>query len=141
MGSGLTDHAITLVRALAVEVLDARGAEFVNRTREKFLGRPVADVGHAGSTERKEAWDGLKRNLDDIAVTYDANKEGEGQFFVGKGITYADIYLVAIFLWLRYLPSDRDGPDVKSCWDVVKTLNGGRWQKLMDRFEQYLVVK
>lgn len=140
-GHGLKDHAIILVRALSVQVLDARGAEFVSREREKILGRPVADVGREGSVERKEAWDGLKRNLDSIAVTFHANKEGQGQFFVGKGITYADIYLVAMFLWLRYLPSDRDGPDVKSCWDIVKTLNGGRWQKLMGRFERYLVVK
>ncbi|KAG8879728.1 hypothetical protein FRB97_001474 [Tulasnella sp. 331] len=140
-GSGLKSHVSILVVALSVGVLDARGAEYINREREKRLGRPVADVGREGSLERKEAWDGVKRCLDKIAATYDKNKEGQGQFFTGKAITYADIYLISFFLWLRYLPSDRDGPDVKSGWDIVKTLNEGRWQKLVDKFEKYLEVK
>ncbi|KAG8879729.1 hypothetical protein FRB97_001475 [Tulasnella sp. 331] len=138
---GLTDHAFALVVALSVGVLDTRGAEYINRERERALGRPVADICPGGSLERKEAWDGVKSCLDKVAATYDANKEGECQFFTGKGITYADIYLISVFLWFRYLPSDRDGPDVQSGWDIIKTLNDGRWQKMMDRFEQYLEVK
>lgn len=118
---------------------DSRSTDYFYETREKMFGKSLHDYYPAGSPERKEAWEVLRRDLDELAVTYDKNEEGRGEYFIGKHVTWADIAVVSAFLWTRCTPVDRDG---QSCvWDTVRTLNGGRWQKLMDKFENYLQVK
>ncbi|KAG8863253.1 hypothetical protein FRB96_008744 [Tulasnella sp. 330] len=120
---------------------DTRGVEYFCETREKIFGKPLPEFFPAGSLERKEAWDTFRKDLDELAVTYDKNKEGSGEYAFGKHITYVDMVVVAAFLYARFTPVDRDGPEVKCVWDIVKTWNEGRWQRLMDKFEKYLQVK
>lgn len=138
---GVIGHAAALVLGLCPANLeDPRGTQYFLDTRLQKLGKPLPEYHPAGSPERKEAWEGLKKDLDALAADYDKNMEGGGEYAVGKTITFADIFLVAIFLWMRFVPSDRDGADVKCVWDVVKTWNGGHWAKLMDKFENHLQV-
>ncbi|KAG8868514.1 hypothetical protein FRB97_002318 [Tulasnella sp. 331] len=120
---------------------DPRGTQYYYETREKMFGKPLLDLGRAGSQERKEAWEAFRKDLDVLAVTYDKNEEGNGECAFGNHITYVDIVVVSALLWTRFTPVDRDGPESKCVWDTVKTWNGGRWQRLMDRFERYLQVK
>ncbi|KIO34683.1 hypothetical protein M407DRAFT_16645 [Tulasnella calospora MUT 4182] len=134
-------HPISsLVTAQVPAILDPRGSEYFYRERSALRGKPLETVCLAGSDERKQAWEDLKRGLDAIAKIYDRNVEGKGEYFAGSDITYADIYLAAIFLWAR-IPSDRDQDlNVDSVWGGIAKLNDGRWEKFMQKFEGLLQV-
>ncbi|KAG9014008.1 hypothetical protein FRB94_000205 [Tulasnella sp. JGI-2019a] len=140
-GDGLRGCVRNLIMASVPEALDPRGAAYFRQAREKAFSKPITEVCCEGSVERKEAWDGLKSSLDSVATAYDANRDGEGRFLIGTGVTYADMYLISILMWMRSVPSDRDGPDAKSGWDILRTLNEGRWQRMMDSFDNYFQVK
>ncbi|KAG9011063.1 hypothetical protein FRB94_008954 [Tulasnella sp. JGI-2019a] len=118
----------------------SRGAEYYNKTRSEKHGKPLTEFYPAGSPEREQAWKGLQKGLDTLAAAYDKNEEGGGEYAFGRAITYFDIVVVAAFLSARYIPVDRDGQEVKCAWDVIKTWNGGKWQKLMEKFENHLQV-
>jgi len=134
-------RATALVLGLCPTILeDPRGEAYFNETKLQRLGKALPDFYPAGSPERKEAWSLLQKDLDDVAEAYDKNVEGGGEYFVGNTITFADMYLVALLLWTRFVPSDRDGPDVKFVWDVVRKWHGGRWARLMEKFENHLQV-
>ncbi|KAG8885421.1 hypothetical protein FRB97_001144 [Tulasnella sp. 331] len=119
---------------------DPRGAAYYSETRLQLYGRPLSDVFPAGSAERAGAWDALRKGLDALAIAFDENKEGGGEFAFGNAVTYVDIALAAAFLWTRYTPIDRDGPGIKCVWDEIKMRNGGRWEKFMEKFENHLQV-
>jgi len=119
---------------------DPKGVEYYIRVTTGRLGLPLNDLCPAGSEERKEAWKNLKKALDDVADIYDKNVEGNGELFTGQSITFADILLAAFFLYLKAVPSERDGEDIKTTWDVVQGLNEGRWAKLLAKFDDYVQV-
>ncbi|KAG9049107.1 hypothetical protein FS837_011119 [Tulasnella sp. UAMH 9824] len=130
----------SLIIASVPAILDPRGAEYFYRTRTAIRKKPLETVCLAGSDERKQAWEDLKRGLDAIAKIYDRNVEGKGEYFAGTEITYADIFLASIFLWAR-VPSDRDRDmEVDSVWGGIAKLDEGRWAKFMEKFEGLLQV-
>ncbi|KAG8878601.1 hypothetical protein FRB98_006038, partial [Tulasnella sp. 332] len=129
-----------LVGCIPALLEDPRGATYYTETRLVKYGRPLSDFFSAGSAERAAAWDALRKGLDDLAIAYDENEEGRGEFAFGKAVTYADIVIAAAFLWARYNPVDRDGPGVKCVWDEIKMWNGGRWERFMGKFESHLQV-
>ena len=133
----LLSHLVNLVLPETPAILDERGAEFFHRTRSAELG-PLDQFYPAGPA-REEVWSALKEYLDRLALICDQN-DASDVFFIGSSITYADIYLVAIFMWTKAIPTDRDGPDIKCSWDRIKGLNGGRWARLMHVFDEYLQV-
>jgi len=140
----VTELVIKPVRPLVMSGVpssleDPRGSEYFIRTRHLRWGRPLESLCPAGSEERKETWEKLKRGLDEIAEAYDKNIEGNGEYFTGRSITYADIFLVATFLWTKFIPCDRD-EGVKSVWEIIQGLNGGRWAKLVAKFDDYTQV-
>ncbi|KAG8954393.1 hypothetical protein FRC04_011719 [Tulasnella sp. 424] len=131
----------SLVRPAVPGILDPRGSEYFYRARSADLGKPLETVCLAGSDERKQTWEDLKRALDAIAKVYDQNVEGKGEYFAGTDITYADICLAAIFMWAR-IPSDRDKDmGVDSVWGGIAKLDEGRWAKFMQKFEGLLQVQ
>ncbi|KAG8890049.1 hypothetical protein FRB98_001162 [Tulasnella sp. 332] len=91
---------------------DPRGVSYYHEKRGKKYG-PLSEFVPAGSAERQRAWKGLQEGLDTLAAAYDKNKEGGGEYAFGKAVTYVDIVVAATFLSTRYVPVDRDGPDVK----------------------------
>ncbi|KAG9010363.1 hypothetical protein FRB95_000244 [Tulasnella sp. JGI-2019a] len=139
-GIGYNVVALCLGSVPAI-IEDPRGAEYFEASREKMKGRPLSQFFAAGSSERKEAWDALREGLNELAMAYDKNEEGRGEYLFGKNITFADMVVVAAFLWARITPVDRDGPESKYVWDTVKTWNGGRWERLVEKFEKYLHIK
>ncbi|KAG9006785.1 hypothetical protein FRB94_000469 [Tulasnella sp. JGI-2019a] len=140
--SGVARHIVALCLGSVPAIIeDPRGVAYFEASREKMNGRPLTQFFAAGSSERKEAWDGLREALDDLAITYDENKEGRGEYAFGSNITFADMAVAAAFLWTRITPVDRDGPESKFVWDTIKTWNGGRWESLIGKFEKYLQVK
>jgi glutathione S-transferase len=127
-----------LVVALVPAWLDPRGAEYFHRTRRIRWGR-TADEHYPPGPERDAAWELLKKDLDRLASLYDKNDESD-IFFIGSHLTYADMAVVALLLWAKIVPSDRDGPNYKCVWDGIKGLNGGRWERLMKECDAYLQV-
>ncbi|KAG9012244.1 hypothetical protein FRB90_006740 [Tulasnella sp. 427] len=121
-------------------LLDPRGSEYFERTRTINYGRPLQSLCLAGTEERKKAWEDFKTGLSKVAEIYDKNPEGKGEYFTGNAISYADIWLAALFLWCK-VPCDRD-PELGagSVWDVVEKLNDGRWARFMAKFDDYLQV-
>jgi len=130
-------HLRKLVLPDTPAILDTRSAEYFHRTRSARLG-PLDQYYTAGPA-REEAWSTLKEYLDRLALIYDQN-DASDIFFLGDSITYADIYLVSIFMWAKVIPTDREGPDMKCSWDRIKGFNGGRWERLMNAFDEYLQV-
>lgn len=114
--------------------------EYFNRTKHGRFGVSMADMCPAGSVERRECWDAVKKSLDAMAAFYDSNVEGGGEFAVGKTVTYADVVVAAILLWTQVIPSDRDGPGVTSLWELIAPLNGGKWERLLSKFDDFRSV-
>ncbi|KAG8910876.1 hypothetical protein FRC01_006071 [Tulasnella sp. 417] len=137
---GIVEPIRDLIQADVPGILDPRGAEYFYRTRSALRKKPLETICPAGSDERKQAWQELKRGLDAIAKIYDRNVEGKGEYFAGTDITYADIFLASILLWAR-VPSDKDQDmNVDSVWEGIAKLDEGRWAKFMQKFEPLLQV-
>lgn len=94
-------RAWRLVVTLVPAILDSRGREYYCSTREETVGAPLAEFGAAGTTQREEFSTDLKEAMDDVAAMYDRNEEGGGECFTRETITYADVFLVSNFLWMR----------------------------------------
>ncbi|KAG8906837.1 hypothetical protein FRB99_006012 [Tulasnella sp. 403] len=138
---GFYEHLVLLMLPSVPEHLeDPRGAEYFIRTRKERRGYPLTEMCPAGSPQRQKGWDDLKNDLDVIAAIYDENVEGQGEYFVGTQITYPDICLAAAFLFTKLVQCDQDGPQVTSVWEMLQRLNGGRWAKLLAKFDGYLQV-
>ncbi|KAG8897635.1 hypothetical protein FRB99_008019 [Tulasnella sp. 403] len=129
-----------LLPSVATTLEDPRSVEYFLRTKSDWLARPLLDVCPAGSRERAETWKLFKEELTKVAAIYDRNEEGKGLFFTGTSLTFADLVLGAYFMWFSLTPCDRDGEGVSNLWDVVKTLDGGRWLRFMGNIETYTQI-
>ncbi|KAG8962094.1 hypothetical protein FRC03_004577 [Tulasnella sp. 419] len=133
MQTNVLPHFIQLVVPVVNLHLDEPGQEYFESTRRPlFNNLPLKEV-NRGEEARKPYYDALKKEFDLLDKWYAKNLEGD--FFMGKEISYADMLLVAYFAWIR-VPSDRD-PGYASVWDVVKEWNEGRWARLWAKFEEY----
>ncbi|KAG8942499.1 hypothetical protein FRC03_003144 [Tulasnella sp. 419] len=120
-------------------VLEPRSVEYYERARKAYIGAEMKDLYPAGP-ERGALWETVKKEFDILASIYDKNEEGGGIYFMGSGPTYADIVMVATFLWAKSLPTDRDGANVTTTWDIIKEWNNGKWVKMLERFSDYRQV-
>ena len=129
-----------LVLPLVPYVLeDPRGSEYYLETKRGNGGETLDRLCTSESASRAAAIKLLERNLDLVARCYDTHPDGENYLYLGDGIAYVDIWLMGNFLWARFIPSDRDG-EAGSVWDIIKSLNGGRWMRLMETFESHLQI-
>ncbi|KAL5483429.1 hypothetical protein ACEPAI_8660 [Sanghuangporus weigelae] len=83
--------------------------------------------------QREQAWAAIRENFNFLASVLDKNNgdDGDGTVVQGHDITYADFALCAILIWIeRISPQD--------IWPRVRTWNGGRWNRLMDRCREYM---
>ncbi|KAH8107297.1 hypothetical protein DFH11DRAFT_933583 [Phellopilus nigrolimitatus] len=85
--------------------------------------------------QREQAWLAVRENFDFLASVLDKNSgdDGDGVLVSGRDLTYADLALCAIILWIEKV-SPQDG------WPRVKSWNGGRWTRLMERCREYMDV-
>lgn len=85
--------------------------------------------------EREQAWAAVRNNFNFLASVLDKNngEDGDGVVVSGRDITIADLALCAILIWVERV-SPQDG------WPRVRTWNGGRWTRLMERCRDYMDV-
>lgn len=83
---------------------------------------------------REQAWLAIQEKFDFLASVLDKNgDEGEGDLVCGRDLTYSDFALCAILIWIERV-SPQEG------WPRVRSWNGGRWSRLMERCRDYMDV-
>lgn len=84
------------------------------------------------SAGTQEQWELVRQKFDSLARELDRG-DGDGTVVMGQEVTYADFALCSVLVWIR-----NAAPYV--VWEMVKTWNGGRWQRLWDRCSRYMDV-
>ena len=83
---------------------------------------------------REQAWRKIRENFDFLSSILDKNKSdvgGDGDLTTGRELTYADLTLCSILIWIERV-SPQEG------WSRIRTWNGGRWTRLMERCREYM---
>lgn len=127
---------IQLLIAPQVPIFHGPSREYYVRTRTELFG----DLNQMGRGEhRRKELAKLKDSLATLDSFLQANLEGD--FWMGKTISYSDCILAAYLIWARRIPcGDRD-PEHETLWDVIRTWNNGRWERIMAAFEPYMAQK
>lgn len=131
-----------LVVSSVPEILDQEGAEYFRRTREVSFNKPsVYDICPKGEA-RREIWDKLKKEFDTLDSQMARNGEA-GRWIMGERITYADMILSALFVWMKSVPSGaiRDGAEFETVWEFMKEWNEGRWKDMLAAMEPWMQQK
>ena len=101
------------------------------RTQMHFVGGHGPPGALAGP-QRELAWQAVKEQFDFLATIMDKNSgDGDGVVAMGHDVTYADFALCAVLIWIERMAA-HDG------WARVRTWNGGRWHRLLDRCREYM---
>jgi glutathione S-transferase len=136
-----------LAQVLIPAAYQILGADCVPRLQFRygpvfFKSQPLHKV-FRKPEERVEIWARMKSGLDkvsqlmdEIAVEFGAMPEGEwGPYTFGQEPSFADIVMMANFLWSASIPTDRD-EGITSVWEVVKHWNEGRWERMVQAFDR-----
>jgi len=114
------------------EILDEAGKEYFRRTREQWFGKKLEEFSPEGPI-REGHWKALQDGFDKIAGILDKN--GVDALYVAEGTepTWGDFVLISWLLWIKIvLPDD---------WEKrTKRWSGGRWEKLINRTEEWQTV-
>jgi glutathione S-transferase len=91
-------------------------------------GHPSVPAG----PQRELAWQAVKEQFDFLSMIMDKNSgDGDGVVVMGRDVTYADFALCAVLIWIERMAA-HDG------WARVRTWNGGRWHRLLERCREYM---
>ena len=85
--------------------------------------------------DRERAWASVRNNFEFLSSILDKNNgdDGDGVVVSGRDVTISDLALCAILIWIERV-SPQDG------WLRVRSWNGGRWGRLMERCRDYMDV-
>ena len=99
-----------------------------------FSGQPPSDPYPPGP-HREQQWQQVKDSFNFLANVMDKNsgEDGDRDLACGRDISYADFALVSILIWIERV-SPHEG------WPRIRSWNGGRWSRLMERCRQYMDV-
>lgn len=109
------------------------------RSQLHFRGRnqpaPQTPSHLAPGPQLEQQWWAVKQQFDFLAGILDKNapSDGDGTVAMGHEITYVDIALCSILVWIEQV-APHDG------WARVRQWNGGRWSRLWDRCKEYMDV-
>lgn len=109
------------------------------RSQSHFRGRnqPALQTPSqlAPGPQLEQQWWAVKQQFDFLAGILDKNAptDGDGTVAMGHEITYVDIALCSILIWIEQV-APHDG------WARVRQWNGGRWSRLWDRCKGYMDV-
>ena len=93
---------------------------------------PPGQPPRLSGAQREQALASVRENFNFLASVLDKNNDdGDGTVVCGYDLTYADMALVSILIWF-----DRVSP--QELWPQVRTWNGGRWLRLMERCRKYM---
>ncbi|KZV85199.1 hypothetical protein EXIGLDRAFT_654270 [Exidia glandulosa HHB12029] len=135
-------HFETIFRPVAEIVCPAcpenlespRAREYFERTRLKWFGKPLEEW--IPSADRAAHWKKLEEAHAKIGALYDQAKEEfgvEDTFMMGTEPSFADFLVAGGMLWIKkFMREPGDG------WDIVRTWEDGRWEKLLTRLEPYM---
>ena len=105
--------------------LNPSSAVFWRKTREERTGKTMEAV----ATEAE--WRALERGMHALKEIIEGGGKGDG-FFTGDKPVMADIVIAGALLWMKVV----DG----SGWAKIAALDGGWWDRYMDRFAPYSVM-
>lgn len=99
-----------------------------------FAGHTPADPYPPGPN-REQQWQQVRESFTFLASVMDKNtgEDGDRDLVSGHDITYSDFALVSILIWIERV-SPQEG------WLRIRSWNGGRWSRLMERCRQYMDV-
>ncbi|KAJ1303999.1 hypothetical protein OPQ81_008407 [Rhizoctonia solani] len=100
-------------------LLDARSAEFLNRTRGELL-QPLPDDVAA------QKWEEARKKFVAFSKSVQLNDgtENEGPFIMGKAVSFLDFALGGLYYWIKNI----EGEDSARLKEVLEW-EGGRWGK------------
>lgn len=104
--------------------------EWYASTREDLYGVPLQAILPKDEAEVVAAREKLWLGFDALADALDAEGEGNCQIVKGQ-VTYSEMELVALLYYMKRVSPDR-------VWEHLKNRNGGRWEKLLDSYKEYL---
>ena len=115
-----------------IAALPENDKQWVLDTRKQFVGIRFEDILPPldNVEEMTKTWAMFDDAFNALAKRLDAGGEGNYQVVKGK-VTYSEIEMVSL-IWFLYYYSE------KSCWERVKGMNGGRWEKLLDAYSEWL---
>ena len=110
-------------------LLNPPSQAYFRGTREALFGKKLEEVGDESD------WETLEAGLARIKASLDANGEGKGLLLMGDKITYSDIFLVSLLLWVRVTAGEESDD-----WKRITTLHDGTWAKYVAQFSPYEFV-
>lgn len=120
----ITTPILSILLARIWGVLNPPSQEYFRRTREAAFGKKLEDV--------QGDWGALEEGLGRLKSCLDANGEGKNLLFMGDRITYADIQLASMLLWIKVVAGEESED-----WTRIVTLHNGTWAKFMAQFSKY----
>lgn len=97
---------------------------------EAIYGKKANELGG------EEYWVAAEKALGKVLEYIEANGEGKDGLLMGDKVCFADFALVGNFVWVRViLGEDSAG------WKRIEGWHGGKWARLLARFEKYLVYE
>ncbi|KAJ3725169.1 hypothetical protein C8R42DRAFT_694978 [Lentinula raphanica] len=109
--------------------LPTASQEYFRTTRELRYKKKLEDI--APPRDHSRLWDQVRRGLDAMSRYMDANGK-QGLFWFGDELTYADMVMVAWFVWVKRILGEET-----SEWKNIIQMNNGRWGRLMHYFQQW----
>ncbi|KAL2813631.1 hypothetical protein BDW59DRAFT_176674 [Aspergillus cavernicola] len=116
-------NAQILVLPKVVDILDARGREYFERTRRARFGIPLSEVIPRDDRSTKIIKDEIKQAISVLTIMLRGQSGKTGPFFEGHQAGYADLILVAFLAWcgrpdkeLLQEILDVGGGELKTLW-------------------------
>ncbi|THH18198.1 hypothetical protein EW146_g2737 [Bondarzewia mesenterica] len=131
-GDKVVRHLVPVMLARVHAQLSDRSAEYFRRTREPRFRSKLEDI--APLEKQGEMWDKVRAGLGVIDGYMNAN--GECLFWMGDEVTYADVTLAGWLMWVKSIY----GKNSKE-WVDIEGWHGGRWSRLMGKFEEWEQVE
>jgi glutathione S-transferase len=125
------------------EEVDARCYE--QRASPAFGGVPLKDL-YREPEARRAVWQETKEGWNKLAEFVDETRKSAGldpsagPFVFRKTPCYADLILIAMCMFFKISPLDRD-EGIEHPWEMLKDWNNGRWERMVDTFEEYTVLR
>ena len=108
------------------KLLNPPSQEYFRRTREASFGKRLEDIGG------EEYWQALESGLGRIKESLEENGNAKDLLFAGNRITFADIQLASVLVWLRVVCGD-DSED----WQRLGSIHDGKWARFMEQFAKF----
>ena len=109
--------------------LNPPSEEYFRRTREAKFGAKLEEL------NTPDQWVALEAGLAKLDRWLSANGPGKDELFLGDRISFADVQVAGILVWGKI--TFGEGSEE---WQKIISWNGGRWKRLLERFDQYAEV-